>query len=41
VQLSSELVFRVGDRLIDGPNNYQTLCFNGETGEIVDLGRAS
>ena len=23
--------------LIVGRNNYQTLCFNGETGEIVDL----
>jgi hypothetical protein len=24
-------VFRLGDRLIVGKNNYQTLCFNGET----------
>jgi exodeoxyribonuclease V alpha subunit len=30
-------VFRVGDKVIVGKNNYQTLCFNGETGEIVDL----
>src|SRR6266568_5112448 len=33
-----EAVFRLGDRLIVGKNNYQTLCFNGETGEIVDIG---
>ena len=37
VQVSAETVFRVGDRLIVGKNNYQTLCFNGETGEIVGL----
>jgi len=37
VRLSGDLTFRVGDRLIVGKNNYQTLCFNGETGEIVDL----
>ena len=36
-RLSSNLVFRVGDRLIVGKNNYQTLCFNGEIGEIVEL----
>ena len=24
--------------MIVGKNNYQTLCFNGETGEIVDIG---
>ena len=33
-----DVVFRLGDRLIVGKNNYQTLCFNGETGEIVDIG---
>jgi exodeoxyribonuclease V alpha subunit len=33
-----EAVFRLRDRLIVGRNNYQTLCFNGETGEIVDIG---
>jgi exodeoxyribonuclease V alpha subunit len=33
-----DAVFRLGDRLIVGKNNYQTLCFNGETGEIVDIG---
>src|SRR5216683_7373237 len=33
-----EAVFRLGDRLIVGKNNYQTLCFNGETGEIVHIG---
>jgi exodeoxyribonuclease V alpha subunit len=38
VHLSSDGVFRLGDRLIVGKNNYQTLCFNGETGEIVDIG---
>ncbi len=38
VDVSSELVFRMGDRLIVGKNNYKTLCFNGETGEIVDIG---
>jgi exodeoxyribonuclease V alpha subunit len=38
VRLSNEVVFRLGDRLIVGRNNYQTLCFNGETGEIVELG---
>jgi exodeoxyribonuclease V alpha subunit len=32
------MVFRLGDKLIVGKNNYQTLCFNGETGEIVDIG---
>ncbi len=37
VQASGEVVFRLGDRLIVGKNNYQTLCFNGETGEIVDI----
>jgi exodeoxyribonuclease V alpha subunit len=37
VRVSSDLVFRTGDRVIVGKNNYQTLCFNGETGEIVDL----
>jgi exodeoxyribonuclease V alpha subunit len=37
VRLSSDLIFRFGDRLIVGKNNYQTLCFNGETGEIVDI----
>jgi hypothetical protein len=31
-------VFRLGDRVIVGKNNYQTECFNGETGQIVDLG---
>jgi len=38
VALTGDLVFRVGDRLIVGKNNYQTECFNGETGEIVELG---
>ena len=38
VEVSPDLVFRLGDRLIVGKNNYKTLCFNGETGEIVDLG---
>ena len=37
VQASTEVTFRLGDKLIVGRNNYQTLCFNGETGEIVDL----
>src|SRR5579859_3285355 len=37
VQLASDVVFRLGDRLIVGKNNYQTLCFNGETGEIVAI----
>ncbi|MDQ6670848.1 MAG: AAA family ATPase [Chloroflexota bacterium] len=38
VQLGNDVVFRLGDRLIVGKNNYQTLCFNGETGQIVDIG---
>ena len=38
VALNQDLVFRLGDKVIVGRNNYQTLCFNGETGEIVDLG---
>jgi exodeoxyribonuclease V alpha subunit len=38
VTLTGELVFRLGDKVIVGKNNYHTLCFNGETGEIVDLG---
>ena len=38
VQMASDVVFRLGDKLIVGKNNYQTLCFNGETGEIVDIG---
>jgi exodeoxyribonuclease V alpha subunit len=38
VQLANEVVFRLGDKLIVGKNNYQTLCFNGETGEIVEIG---
>jgi exodeoxyribonuclease V alpha subunit len=37
VRVSSDVVFRHGDKLIVGKNNYQTLCFNGETGEIVDI----
>ena len=41
VRVSSDLLFRVGDRLIVGKNNYQTFCFNGETGEIVELGPRS
>jgi exodeoxyribonuclease V alpha subunit len=41
VQTSSDVVFRLGDRLLVGKNNYVTFCFNGETGEIVDLGPAS
>ena len=35
--LSTDVIFRLGDKLIVGKNNYQTLCFNGETGEIVDI----
>jgi exodeoxyribonuclease V alpha subunit len=38
VRIANDVVFRLGDRLIVGKNNYQTLCFNGETGEIVDIG---
>ncbi|MBV9582540.1 MAG: AAA family ATPase [Chloroflexi bacterium] len=38
VRLSDETVFRLGDRVIVGKNNYQTLCFNGETGQLVDIG---
>jgi exodeoxyribonuclease V alpha subunit len=37
VRLGTDMVFRLGDKLIIGKNNYQTLCFNGETGEIVDI----
>ena len=37
MRVSSDVVFRLGDKLIVGKNNYQTLCFNGETGEIVDI----
>jgi exodeoxyribonuclease V alpha subunit len=37
VQVSADVTFRLGDKLIVGKNNYQTLCFNGETGEIVDI----
>jgi exodeoxyribonuclease V alpha subunit len=37
VQVSPDVTFRLGDKLIAGKNNYQTLCFNGETGEIVDI----
>ncbi|HEX6511005.1 MAG TPA: AAA family ATPase, partial [Chloroflexota bacterium] len=37
VQVSAEVTFRLGDKVIVGRNNYQTLCFNGETGEIVDI----
>ncbi len=37
MRVSNEVVFRTDDRLIVGKNNYQTLCFNGETGDIVDL----
>jgi exodeoxyribonuclease V alpha subunit len=36
-RVSDEVVFRTGDGLIVGKNNYQTLCFNAETGDIVDL----
>src|SRR5437879_13386386 len=39
--MSSDVVFRIGDRLLVGKNNYVTFCFNGETGEIVDIGPAS
>src|SRR5262249_50674031 len=38
VRLSAELAFRLGDRVIVGKNNYQTETFNGETGQIVDIG---
>jgi exodeoxyribonuclease V alpha subunit len=38
VRLSAETVFRLGDRVIVGKNNYQTETFNGETGQIVDIG---
>src|SRR6266566_743536 len=38
VQVNTDVTFRLGDRLIVGKNNYQTLCFNGETGDIVDIG---
>ncbi len=34
---STDVTFRLGDKLIVGRNNYQTLCFNGETGEIVEI----
>jgi exodeoxyribonuclease V alpha subunit len=37
VQVATDVVFRLGDKLIVGKNNYHTLCFNGETGEIVDI----
>jgi exodeoxyribonuclease V alpha subunit len=37
VQASTDVTFRLGDKLIVGRNNYRTLCFNGETGEIVDI----
>jgi exodeoxyribonuclease V alpha subunit len=37
VVVNPDLTFRLGDKLIVGKNNYQTLCFNGETGEIVDV----
>src|SRR6266540_372016 len=37
VQVNTDVTFRLGDKLIVGRNNYQTLCFNGETGEIVDI----
>src|SRR5207245_5857668 len=33
VQTSSDVVFRLGDRLLVGKNNYVTFCFNGETVE--------
>jgi ATP-dependent exoDNAse (exonuclease V) alpha subunit len=36
VEVRHELVFRLGDRVIVRKNNYRTMCFNGETGEIVD-----
>ena len=35
VTAGPDLLFRARDRLIVGKNNYQTLCFNGETGDIV------
>jgi exodeoxyribonuclease V alpha subunit len=38
VRISGDSVFRLGDRVIVGKNNYQTECFNGETGQIVDIG---
>jgi exodeoxyribonuclease V alpha subunit len=38
VQVSTDVTFRLGDKLIVGRNNYRTLCFNGETGEIIDIG---
>jgi exodeoxyribonuclease V alpha subunit len=38
VRLSPETTFRLDDRVIVGKNNYQTLCFNGETGQIIDIG---
>ena len=38
VALDGGVIFRLADKVIVGRNNYQTLCFNGETGEIVDLG---
>ncbi len=41
MQTSSDVVFRLGDRLLVGKNNYVTFCFNGETGEIVGIGPAS
>jgi hypothetical protein len=31
-----ELVLRLSDRLIVGKNNYRTMCFRDETGEIVE-----
>jgi exodeoxyribonuclease V alpha subunit len=37
-RVSGDSVFRLGDRVIVGKNNYQTECFNGETGQIVDIG---
>ena len=37
VQVNTDVTFRLGDKLIVGKNNYQTLCFNGETGEVVDI----
>jgi exodeoxyribonuclease V alpha subunit len=39
VQLNTDTIFRIGDRLIVGRNNYQTDCFNGETGEIIEIGQ--
>jgi exodeoxyribonuclease V alpha subunit len=38
VRASGDSTFRLGDRVIVGKNNYQTECFNGETGKIVDIG---